>query len=530
MIRKSEKAIPKAMMPKTGKASSAAAEASPKLFQAVADRLRERMGLSPGGRLEPVKILAREMGVSKGTLQKALDSLRAEGNLQSYRGKGTFWGGMAGSTGAASRAGGSSQEVVTGTLRNRILEGTYRSGQPLPKVGNLASQERVSPDTVCASLKTLQAESLIWKLGKSWMAGKRPMPGLGAHAFSRSPRATPAILLVTPEFRTWEELYHDEHTAKFVQNFYVEIERMGLETQLVLMEKGSAGHFASGRTRVQDLIRTLEGRYLGAMCIGQSDTEWVGWLAGFRKPAVWLDLHCPGDDLDMRALPGGDRCFRCLKDEEASALLALETLVSLGHRRIGFPWLRSKDFPWVDHRLELLRERAAAWNTPLDLIPAELAEDFWHPVPWKGPDGYRQWLEVETRNSAALGEATGLRARPSLRDLTPSFFGLIEEEGVTAILAPNDYFAHQYYHWLRAAGYRLPEDISLLSFDNNRYSRPFSISSIDFGFGELAYRAAHVFLGDLPVKADGKHTLHSRPYLLARETLGAPRKTRPVKG
>jgi DNA-binding LacI/PurR family transcriptional regulator/DNA-binding transcriptional regulator YhcF (GntR family) len=499
-----------------------------RLYEAVADRLRERMQGSPGGRLEPVKLLAREMGVSKGTLQKALDSLRAEGKLQSYRGKGTFWG--AADAGQSPRAPGRSLETVSGILRTRIQEGTYRSGQPLPKVGHLASQERVSPDTVCAALKVLESESLIWKQGKSWVAGRRPQAGRANQALARGARATPAILLVTPEYSAWENLYHEEHTGKFVQNFYLEIERMGLETQLVLMEKGSAGHFPMGRSRVQDLIRSLEGRYLGAMCIGNSDTEWVGWLAGFRKPVVWLDLQCPSEDLDMKALPGGDRCFRCLKDEESSAAMAIETLAGLGHKRIGFPWLKSKDFPWVDHRLALLKEKAAAWETPVEIVAVEHEEGFWHPQPWNGPDGFRSWLDGEIKHPAANGSngngGPTLRTRLSLREKAPSLGRLLDEEGVTALLAPNDFFAHQYYHWLRATGYRMPDDVSLLSFDNNRYSRPFSISSIDFGFGELAYRAAHIFLGDLPVKADGKHTLHSRPYLLARETLGPPRKAR----
>ena len=137
------------------------------------------------------------------------------------------------------------------------------------------------------------------------------------------------------------------------------------------------------------------------------------------------------------------------------------------------------------------------------------------------------WLDAEIRTPApASSSGPTLRTRLSLRDRAPSLARLLEEEGCTAILAPNDYFAHQYYHWLRATGHRMPDDVSLLSFDNNHYSRPFSISSIDFGFGELAYRAAHIFLGDLPVKADYKHNLHSRPYLLARETLGQPRKSR----
>ena len=70
-------------------------------------------------------------------------------------------------------------------------------------------------------------------------------------------------------------------------------------------------------------------------------------------------------------------------------------------------------------------------------------------------------------------------------------------------------------------GWRVPGDITLLSFDNNHWSRPFSISSIDFGFSDLSYQVAHIFLGDIPVKPDHLHNLRSRPVLMGRDTLGS---------
>lgn len=499
------------------------------LFQDLADRLKLKLPSLPGGKLDSIQELAGQFGVSKATMQKSLDLLREQGLVESFRGQGTFWiaPGEGASASGIRRTQGNSLVTLAGKLRDRILDGTYRVGQALPKVGFISSQEGVSPDTVCAAFRVLETERLIRKHGKSWLAGGSGAAQAASPQSHRSPLNVPAILLLVPDYPFWDKAYHEEHSAKFVQNFYLEIERMGMETHLATVSGSDADFFSSGRTRIQSLIQSLGDRYQGAMYINRdADLGLLSWLGRFKRPVVWLDLECLVKDMDMRAIPGGARVFRCLKDEEAAVSLALETLVGQGHRRIGFPVLRSAEFPWMAHRSAVLRERAAAFDPPLAIVENEHGEDFWHPKPWQGPEDFRAWLNANRgpdRNSSVR--------KKSLREMIPSLMDMLDKDKaarfggpVTAILAPNDYFAHQYYMWFREMGLRVPGDVALLSFDNNHYSRPFSISSIDFGFSDLSYQVAHIFLGDIPVKADPLHNLRSRPVLMGRETLG------PMKG
>jgi DNA-binding transcriptional regulator YhcF (GntR family)/DNA-binding LacI/PurR family transcriptional regulator len=489
----------------------------------LAEGLRARPEARPGARLESIQTLARDAGVSKATMQKALDLLREQGLLESFRGKGTFWTGPGGDGPDGARAAqGNSLATLAGKLRDRILDGTYRVGQALPKVGFLAAQEGVSPDTVCAAFKLLSGEKLIRKRGKSWLAGTEEARPGGPGPAHRMPRNAPAILLLVPDYPFWDDTYHDDHAGKFVQNFYLEIERMGLETRLATVSASGSGFFSSGRPRIQEVIESLGDRYQGAMVLApDADPALFSWLGRFKRPVVWLDLECIVKDMDMRGLPGGARVFRCLKDEEASVALALDALAGMGHRRIGFPILRSPDFPWMQHRLAVLKHQAAARAPRLEIVESEHTEPFWHPKPWLGPDDFRGWLDGLR---AGKGARASLRARiPSLADLVDPGKAARSGGPVTAILAPNDYFAHQYYLWFRELGWDMPGDVTLLSFDNNHWSRPFSISSIDFGFSDLAYRVAHVFLGDIPVKPDHLHNLRSRPILMGRDTLGPPK-------
>jgi DNA-binding transcriptional regulator YhcF (GntR family) len=508
-----------------GKPGIADGRSGRRLFQALAEDLRARRDAFPDGKLDSILAMAKQAGVSKATMQKALDSLREQGLIESFRGKGTFWKGPG--AGRPQTGPGNSLVTLAGKLSERILDGTYRVGQALPKVGFISSQEGVSPDTVCAAFKLLEGERLIRKHGKSWLAGGGGDFRGTAGDTHRTPRNAPAILLLVPDYRFWEQAYHEEHSAKFVQNFYLEIERMGMETHLATVAPSDSGFFSSGRPRIQSLIQSLGERYLGAMYISRdAEPGLLSWLGRFKRPVVWLDLECLVKDLDMRSIPGGSRLFRCLKDEEASVTMALDALVGLGHTRIGFPILRSPEFPWIQHRSAVLKERAAALHPQVTIVESEHGEGFWHPKPWIGPEDFPAWLAgYRTREDGR---------RSPLRDLIPSLMDMLDKEKaarfggpVTAILAPNDYFAHQYFLWFREMGLRVPGDVTLLSFDNNHWSRPFSISSIDFGFSDLSYQVAHIFLGDIPVRPDALHNLKSRPVLMGRDTLGAlkgPRK------
>ena len=95
----------------------------------------------------------------------------------------------------------------------------------------------------------------------------------------------------------------------------------------------------------------------------------------------------------------------------------------------------------------------------------------------------------------------------------------------TAFLAMNDVLAKEYYLWFRALGLRIPRDLSIISFDNMYESKAYGIASVDFGYADMGYRAAHLLIGDIPVATDGRRWhIRPEPVLHDRGSIGPPRK------
>jgi hypothetical protein len=86
----------------------------------------------------------------------------------------------------------------------------------------------------------------------------------------------------------------------------------------------------------------------------------------------------------------------------------------------------------------------------------------------------------------------------------------------TALVVPNDQEAVHIYRWLHLAGYRVPEDVSLLSFDNSPGLQPYPIDSVDLGFGHLGYCALHAVLGDIPIRRDQTGNVLQGPRVVQR--------------
>lgn len=83
----------------------------------------------------------------------------------------------------------------------------------------------------------------------------------------------------------------------------------------------------------------------------------------------------------------------------------------------------------------------------------------------------------------------------------------------------------QIYNPLCKIGFRIPRDISLLSFDNQPPLQISPVSSVDFGMGYLGYSAFHYLFGVLPVKHERNGDIASTPHIVNRGSTGpAPRK------
>jgi DNA-binding LacI/PurR family transcriptional regulator len=120
---------------------------------------------------------------------------------------------------------------------------------------------------------------------------------------------------------------------------------------------------------------------------------------------------------------------------------------------------------------------------------------------------------------------TGLRNmhREELVRTVPSLASLITEHSATAIIGMNQKLAVNYYYWLKNVGISIPDDISLVSFDNIPILGPHPISSVDFRRNDLGYAAAHIFIRDVPVKADRRGNIDARPEFFDRGSLAPSR-------
>jgi hypothetical protein len=103
--------------------------------------------------------------------------------------------------------------------------------------------------------------------------------------------------------------------------------------------------------------------------------------------------------------------------------------------------------------------------------------------------------------------------------LAPAIMKALSAPKITALIAPCDLDARTIFTWLQSSRVRVPERISLLSFDNSPILSGFPITTIDFGFGHLGYTAFHVLFHDVPVKRNRYGEVPTKPHLVHRGSI-----------
>lgn len=99
------------------------------------------------------------------------------------------------------------------------------------------------------------------------------------------------------------------------------------------------------------------------------------------------------------------------------------------------------------------------------------------------------------------------------------------DQGVTAIFAQNDMIAFGVYHYLRSKGLRVPEDISLVGFDNISLLSVIDVplTTVSQPIKEIGNRALNIIL-KTPYVADSSErvALSLQPELVVRGSTAAP--------
>ena len=180
-------------------------------------------------------------------------------------------------------------------------------------------------------------------------------------------------------------------------------------------------------------------------------------------------------------------CDAVVIDNVRGGRMAVEHLLALGHTRIAHLGVHTT-FTSDAGRLEGYRQAHAAAGVPVD---------------------ERLVLRVALHDATVAERITGLLAR----------------EGPTAIFAANNILAMQAWRAIRARGLALPDDVSLVGFDDVQWMEMVSpaITVVDQPTFELGRRAAALLLRRLeePVSAPTAELL--QPSLLVRASTAPPR-------
>ena len=314
-------------------------------------------------------------------------------------------------------------------------------------IKDVAKRAGVSPSTVS---RVLSNHPRISK--ETAERVRRIMEEMGYHsnimARSLVSNKTSTLGMILP--RPAEELFQNHFFAENIRGLTTQASRSGYD---VLMTAGS-----SEREELEAVTRLVKGRRVDGVILLQSrrDDPIIAFLKRENFPFVLIGRY-----------PGDDSVFCVDNDNVQAAYDATLHLIAQGHERIGF----------VSGPCDLIVSQDR-----LDGYRKALAE---HGLPMRP-----EWI-VE----GEFLQESGYRAM--------SFFMNLPERP-TALVVIDDIVTFGVLRGLAELGYRVPEDLALVSFNNLPLAELATppLSSIDIGIYELGYMASQLLIrviaGDRP--------------------------------
>jgi len=453
--------------------------------------------------LATIPELTKEYRASSSTISRAIRLLAEQGLVESVQG--TRIRRIQG-RGTDASAASASSEALYRKIRQSIESGAFRNGERLPKFATLTAQEHVSRITIVSALRRLSQDLLIHKKGKSWIAGPRPPDPM--HLSTSSAELSPTAFLVCTDVH--QNTFNNLFLVPFLENLISELREKGIDLRVCFHNRepaisGSIIPF-QGIEEVKQAIARLGNLYSGALITdvyfdAKSMREWFPVLsARGAKPVIFFDASNDLSALSRAELELGAKYYRMFFDETAAVRCALDQLA--GHRSIIVPVPSWMTGDWVGRRTRLIKRIARAAKPCMEVIVAPQNEVFCRTsdVSTEWSRNFNSQIAVTVRKGQLRPDIERPLTTAEAREAAPKLWNAIQS-GATAMVVLNDWLAHLCLLWCDAAGVRVPQDLSIVSFDNARQTRLFPLATVDFGFSRLGYLAARILCGTEPAEA-----------------------------
>ncbi len=313
--------------------------------------------------------------------------------------------------------------VIQEDIRERIQNGDLKPGDKIPTEHELKEQFKVSRMTISTAMIHLTKEGLIRRIpGKGTFVAERPENGesSGTAQSSSTVKASEAARNVADEQRKIG-LVMPNIDSMFAMRIVDSVQRALNERQYSLTMALTNNSKKQERAAIRELI---EAGVSGLIIFPVDDNAYNDEILSLKLrqfPFVLIDRYLPGIETHFVG-----------SDNQAGARLAVSHLWDLGHRDIAvcsgidFPTVTIRDR--IDGYVKELTARGAMINPSLMLSDIDI-----------------QHLDF---------------------DQDHPLYRYIKARHATAYLALHNSIAILIYHAAKANGLKIPEDISIVSFDN----------------------------------------------------------------
>ena len=414
-----------------------------------------------------------------------------------------------------------------GRLRNTLkemLEQQYRGGDRIPSERKLAAQFHVSPATISRTLQDLSRLGFVRRLRGSgtYLCDPLILPvGTAVPAGATLPMVglTPPLLRESP-FESDPQLLSARPAAPLTASFSGRTIRIISGVGDLSSRPGEperAGHrIASaierevqaygGRTRIVDTQRQSEGSERALLAdMLKTGTDGVVLIDQGRHMTRWLPLLLEArrrraGDLPIVLALINDVCewpVDCVRIDDVWGIFEATTyLLRQGHQQLGFLSPAAGFFSWADSRAAAFLRAITLWNGVQETQAVGTVLD--------GPAEYcMHELGCDwTSTSQALAES------------------FLRVKGITALAAANDNVALQFMAAVRAKGVRVPEDVSLVGYDNIAEAASADLCTLDLPAEQLGIQAARLCRQRLETPGDDLRIETAlKPILLLRASV-----------
>jgi len=301
---------------------------------------------------------------------------------------------------------------VANELQHRVLEGQLLGGTKLPALRHMAEEFNVSTMTIRRALQTLEAEGHVYH-----------MPGVGVFVRSDGPAVgeigQKMLAFAATDLSSAFEMYIARGIEKACQEYDWAIQIFDAQLNTPLERR--------------NISRIPNSGSMGAVILPTCSPENIDVLLKLQSsgyPFVLVDRTIPGLNTDLVE-----------SDHEHGAYQAVQYLIRNGHKRVLLltppPFLLS------------VAARIRGYERAMHDAGIELSEDS------------KVWTDPELQTVGVVENRRWLEGYTAILPV------LKREQPPLAVFAVEDYICWGVYEACRELNLRIPEDVSVICFDNS---------------------------------------------------------------